>query len=500
MEMDKEERSDKEKHREGRSDRDKEKDKERSSRSDRDKEKEKSSRSSRDDKDKDKERSSRRRSRSRSSRKDKERDDKDKEKEKSSSSRSSRRDKDKDRDDKDKDREKDREKEKEKEKDKKSSRSRRSRSRSPRKSRSSRSRSRSRSAKRKEREAERQKRKEEDERKRKEREEREAHRDEYTVFVTSIHPKIDERDLFEFFSYVGQVEDIRLIKDQRTNRSKGLAYIEFWEKSSVTTALALSGQLLGGYPITVQIAQTAKPKPVASSTDNLRLYVGNLHVNVADGDLRPIFEAFGDVESIDLQKDSAGNSRGFGFVQYKNAEDAKNALQALNGLEIAGQPIKVGMGAQNLSGDVHNLHLDDDEGGGIGFGQVSRADLMAKLQRQTTPIPALAPAPVVSVPMIQPTTCVVIKNMFDPKEETEPEWDLDIRDDVSEECEKFAPQALQHIFVDKNSLGHVYLRFKDVPSATGAVNQFNGRWFSKRQIAVDYLSEQVYMGKFPQAK
>lgn len=48
-----------------------------------------------------------------------------------------------------------------------------------------------------------------------------------------------------------------------------------------------------------------------------------------------------------------------------------------------------------------------------------------------------------------PTHYVIIRNMFDPAAETEPEWDLDLRDDVLEECSKFGP--IVHIVVDKAS-------------------------------------------------
>ena len=47
--------------------------------------------------------------------------------------------------------------------------------------------------------------------------------EEYTIFVTGLHPKIDESDLFDFFSHVGRVEDIRLIRDLKNNKSKGYA-------------------------------------------------------------------------------------------------------------------------------------------------------------------------------------------------------------------------------------------------------------------------------------
>ena len=59
-----------------------------------------------------------------------------------------------------------------------------------------------------------------------------------TIFVTGIHPKIDDMDLFEFFSHAGRVDDIQLIKDGRTGKSKGLAYVEF---SNVEVRTAQTG-------------------------------------------------------------------------------------------------------------------------------------------------------------------------------------------------------------------------------------------------------------------
>lgn len=41
------------------------------------------------------------------------------------------------------------------------------------------------------------------------------------------------RDLEDFFSSVGHVRDVRIITDSKTRRSKGIAYVEFWEKDGV---------------------------------------------------------------------------------------------------------------------------------------------------------------------------------------------------------------------------------------------------------------------------
>jgi len=264
----------------------------------------------------------------------------------------------------------------------------------------------------------------------------------------------------------------------------------------------------------VQVTQSEKNKPPPDLEDGstMRLYVGQLHQSVTEKDLHPVFEAFGPLEFVDLHKDPGGMSRGFGFVQYKKAADAKQALQALNGLEIAGKAIKVGLvdGANSKDSGVGLGDLDD--GNGVALTAQSRATLMAKLGRGTfnppqldaglSLIPGLLPtpgaSPSISAPMIQPGTCVVVKNMFDPKTEQEG-FDADIREDVEDECSKYG--RIKHIFVDKNSpQGLVYLKFESISGAQQCIKAFNGRWFASRQIAADFVSDSLYNVKFPKAQ
>jgi RNA-binding protein 39 len=323
---------------------------------------------------------------------------------------------------------------------------------------------------------------------------------------------VNERDLFEFFSHVGRVEDIRLIRDQRTQKSKGLCYVEFWDKESVSKAVTLTGQLLGGYPISISITLAPKVSTTTIVETSMKLYVGQLHENVTESDLKPVFAAFGDLDFIDIHKDSDGVSKGFGFVQYKSEADARAAMEALNGLKIAGKAIKVGIVDSRGDG---GSELDDEGTGGVAMNATSRAALMAKLGRGTAGLPGLGPMnpqmqmgappqqmmmapPPAAVPRIQPSTCVVIKNMFDPQTETEPDFDLDIKEDVEEEANKFG--SLKHIFVDKNSMGMVYVRYNDVEGAKKLVSAFNGRWFASRQISADFVPDTTYLMKFPSAR
>jgi RNA recognition motif-containing protein len=74
----------------------------------------------------------------------------------------------------------------------------------------------------------------------------------------------------------------------------------------------------------------------------MNIYVGNVFLGVSENDLREAFEAYGQVKSVKIITDRyTGNSRGFGFVEMPNHQEAKSALSGLNGKDLKGRDLKV---------------------------------------------------------------------------------------------------------------------------------------------------------------
>jgi len=74
----------------------------------------------------------------------------------------------------------------------------------------------------------------------------------------------------------------------------------------------------------------------------MNIYVGNLARETSEAELRQAFEAFGQVSSAAIIKDKfSGESRGFGFVEMPNGEEAKAAIAGLNGKELGGRALNV---------------------------------------------------------------------------------------------------------------------------------------------------------------
>jgi RNA recognition motif-containing protein len=72
------------------------------------------------------------------------------------------------------------------------------------------------------------------------------------------------------------------------------------------------------------------------------IYVGNLSYSCADSDLQELFSQHGAVSSARVVTDRmSGQSKGFGFVEMPNANEAQAAIAATNGQDFMGRPLRV---------------------------------------------------------------------------------------------------------------------------------------------------------------
>ncbi|KAG0177875.1 hypothetical protein DFQ28_005336 [Apophysomyces sp. BC1034] len=334
-------------------------------------------------------------------------------------------------------------------------------------------------------------------------------RDRRTVFVTQLAQRLKTSELEDFFAQAGRVRDARIISDRNSKRSKGVGYVEFYEEGSVQNALAMSGQKLLGIPVLVQLTEAEKNRIAMQAQQNAllaardqemfcqRLYVGSLHFSLTEDDVRQIFEPFGALEFVDLHKDpETGRSKGFAFIQH--AQDAKQALNKMNGFEVAGRNLKVGLVTDKSTGLGYGLD-DEDDSAGIALNSLSRAELMKKLAARQTDLmeeddePVMPLTAMPNIPVSASRT-VMLNNMFNPEEETEPSWVRDLESDVKDECLQYGD--VDHIHVNEDSLGEVFLKFGKVDSAEKAVKALNGRWFGGKQITATYVPEAIYNAKF----
>ena len=95
-----------------------------------------------------------------------------------------------------------------------------------------------------------------------------------------------------------------------------------------------------------------------------KLYVGNLPYQTTESDLQALFEATGQVSTINIVRDRAtGQARGFAFVEMSDSEGARKAISDLNQYQFGGRSLTV-----NEARPMEPRGDGGRNGGGGGFG------------------------------------------------------------------------------------------------------------------------------------
>jgi len=377
-----------------------------------------------------------------------------------------------------------------------------------------------------------------------ERELRELQREACTVMAFGLSMQAGEFDIFEFFSAAGELADVKLIKDKNTKRSKGIAYIEFKNRADVLNALQLTGRPLKGVAVLVKSSEAEKnfaweaqqlqarqsrlalaaqdPGSIPEGTPGgpCRLRVANVPTaGLVESDIRDLFAPFGIVTGVTFER-VGGVFAGVAIVQYASWAEGQKARQQMNGCDLVpGQPLQVTLsasGSAHLAAGTEGELDEGDAGGGMRMTGSSRTALMARLsgaagiealrpRSEALPLPPGGARVAVSadVDLDQgvvgaaspiPTAALLLKNMFDPAEETEADWASAIQEDTRDECSKYGPVV--HCHVDAESRGFVYLKFATTEAAQAAQRALHGRWYANKQIVATFQFAQMYNAHF----
>ena len=95
---------------------------------------------------------------------------------------------------------------------------------------------------------------------------------------------------------------------------------------------------------------------------NNKLFVGNLSYSTGEAELRQAFEPFGSLRSVTIITDRmTGQPRGFGFVEFENADEAQRAIESLDGRDLGGRALNVNVARERQATPRFG-------GGGLGGG------------------------------------------------------------------------------------------------------------------------------------
>lgn len=161
------------------------------------------------------------------------------------------------------------------------------------------------------------------------------------VLVDNLPEDYSWQDLKDLMKTIGAVKRADVVQQAGADGQLGVA--EFVHESDAILAVSsLNGHIVNGRAIRLRLDDHGSlVAMVKQSIVPKRLYVGQLPFDVAWQDLKDHFKVIGPVLRADVALDGSGRSRGFGFVEYENAEDATRAISQLNDSLFGGRRIYV---------------------------------------------------------------------------------------------------------------------------------------------------------------
>ncbi|KAK2965367.1 hypothetical protein RJ640_024109 [Escallonia rubra] len=162
------------------------------------------------------------------------------------------------------------------------------------------------------------------------------------VFVKNLSDSVDNVKVQELFQKFGNILSCKVAMFE-DGKSKGYGFVQFESEESANAAIEeLNGTTFEDKQMYVgkfvKKSDRILPSPDAKYTN---LYMKNVDLDVTEELLKEKFSEFGKILSLVVSKDENGASRGFGFVNFDSPDDARRALEAMNGLQLGSKVLYV---------------------------------------------------------------------------------------------------------------------------------------------------------------
>ncbi|KAL1218915.1 Oligouridylate-binding protein 1A [Cardamine amara subsp. amara] len=157
-----------------------------------------------------------------------------------------------------------------------------------------------------------------------------------SVYAGNVHSQVTESVLQEIFASTGPIESCKLIRKDKSS----YGFVHYFDRRSAGLAIvSLNGRLIYGQPMKVNWAYATGQREDTSSHFNI--FVGDLSPEVTDAALFDSFSAYNSCSDARVMWDQkTGRSRGFGFVSFRNQQDAQTAINEMNGKWLSSRQIR----------------------------------------------------------------------------------------------------------------------------------------------------------------
>ncbi|KAL6988292.1 hypothetical protein U1Q18_014042 [Sarracenia purpurea var. burkii] len=162
------------------------------------------------------------------------------------------------------------------------------------------------------------------------------------VFAKNLSDSIDNAKLQEMFQKYGNILSSKVVMSD-DGKSKGYGFVQFESEESANVAIEkLNGSSIGGKQMFVaKFVKKNDRIPASPDAKYTNLYMKNLDPDITEEVLKEKCSKFGKILSLVISKDDYGASRGFGFVNFESSDDARLAVEAMDGSQLGSKVLYV---------------------------------------------------------------------------------------------------------------------------------------------------------------
>lgn len=196
-----------------------------------------------------------------------------------------------------------------------------------------------------------------------------------TLYVGNLHPFVTEPVLQDIFATLGQVKEVKIIKDKVTGLSAGYGFVEYVDPRCAELALnSIHGRVLYGQEVRVNWAFQKDSRE--DTSHHFHIFVGDLSSEIND---RTLYEAFARCPNCSdarvMWDHGTGRSKGYGFVSYRTKEDAEHGIRTMNGEQVGTRRVRCGWAQHKqddtLPMDQKTVDLADPSNTNVYVGNIS---------------------------------------------------------------------------------------------------------------------------------
>ncbi|VVB11697.1 unnamed protein product [Arabis nemorensis] len=158
----------------------------------------------------------------------------------------------------------------------------------------------------------------------------------FSLYVGDLDSSVEDSDLYNKFSEIGEVSSVKICRDLRSGSSLGYAYVNFNHKSHAEKELNFKE--LKGKQMRIMFS---KRDPSMRNSGKGNVFVKNLDKSFDNKQLYHLFSSFGLILSCKVARDAYGVSMGYGFVQFYSETSVLDAIIVLDGAFVCNQYLQV---------------------------------------------------------------------------------------------------------------------------------------------------------------